>query len=98
MYRKRNDFFLWNGVVAASTPWIAGSDTLQGEPAALERAVLANGLDAIVGTGGRIAARAPDKRRKGHLVEPDKPYHDCAKALTEEFIQFPHSFQLPMSS
>ena len=88
-------FFLRDGVIAASAPRIAGDNTLQSEPATLERTVFADGFDAIVGTGGRVAARAPDERRQGHLVEFDKPYHDGRQTFAEEVIQFSHPFWFP---
>lgn len=88
-------FFLRHWIIATSTPWIAGSNSFQREPAALERPIFADGLDTIVGTGGRIAASAPDERRQRHLVESDEPYHNGGKTFTKDVIQFSHSFGFP---
>lgn len=88
-------FFLRHWVITASTPRMAGCDPFQREPAALERTMFSDSLDAIVGTGGRVAARTPDERRQRHLIEPDKPYHNGGKAFAKEVIQFSHSFGFP---
>ena len=52
---------LWNGIIAASAPRVAGENPLEGEPSALEEAVFLDGFNAIVGAGGRIAAAVADK-------------------------------------
>jgi len=57
-------------VISTAAPWVAREDTLEGEPAALEEAVFPNGLDAVVGARGRVAATSPDKGRQRDLIDP----------------------------
>lgn len=59
-------------VVATTTPRVTRQDALEGEPAAFEKAVLLNGLDAVVGTGRNIATALPDEGRQRHLIKPNQ--------------------------
>ena len=72
------DFFLRHGVIATAAPRIAGEHALDGQPATFERTVLANGLKAVIGAGGRIAAGASDKRRQCPLIQFDQTNHDSS--------------------
>ena len=59
-------------VVAAAAPRIARKDALDGEPTSLEEAVFLDGLDAVIGTSGRVATAFPNERRQCHLIEPNQ--------------------------
>ena len=59
-------------VVAAAAPRVAGEDTLEGEPAAFEEAVLLDGFDAVIRAGGRVATALPYPWRQRHLVDSDQ--------------------------
>ena len=51
---------------------IIPEDATDGEPAAAKEAVLAQGFERIVRTGGRVTALPPHVGRKENLVEPDQ--------------------------
>ena len=51
-----------DGVVAAAAPGVAREHPFQREPATLEGAVLADGLQAIIGAGGLVSALATNQR------------------------------------
>ena len=93
--KVKNVFFIffivsnWSGnrVVTATTPGVAGEDALEGEPAALEKAVFLDGLDAVVGAGGRIAAAVADEGRQRHLINPDQENQE----LSGQFCDASHS-------
>jgi len=51
---------------------MATADTLQGEPGAAQRTVLANCLGGILGTAWRKSAMIAEKRAEHQLVAPDQ--------------------------
>lgn len=53
---------LWYGVIATSAPGIAGEYPFQGKPSPFERAMFTDGLQAVIGAGGLIAALAAHQR------------------------------------
>ena len=87
MYRLGLGFFLRHRIIATTTPWIAGKHALESQPAAFERTMLANGLNAVIGAGGRIAAGASNERRQCPLIQFDETDHDsgeCFGNISEE--------------
>ena len=74
---------LWDWVIAATAPWVAGEDALEGEPAAFEEAVFLYRLDAIIGAGRRVATALPDKRRQSHLIKPDQQNQELGGQLED---------------
>ena len=72
-------------VVSASAPRVARQDALEREPAAFEEAVFLDGLDAIVGASGHIAAAFPDERRQCHLIEPNQQDQELSGQLGDVF-------------
>ena len=58
-------------VIAASSPWMAGQDPFDAEPATFQGAVLLYRFRCIVGTRGRIPALVTYQRRKCYLVHLD---------------------------
>jgi hypothetical protein len=57
---ERLDFplvnFLRHGIISASAPWMAAEDASDGEIEAFDGAVLAEGLEGVLGAGGRETA------------------------------------------
>ena len=53
------------------SPWMAGAEAAEGEPATFEGAVLADGLEAVGAAGGGKAAFGPEKRGYSTLVKAD---------------------------
>ena len=76
---------LWDRVIATAAPWVAGEDTLEGEPATLEEAIFLNRLDDVVGACGRIATAFPDKRRQSDLIEPYQQNQEFSRQLDDAF-------------
>jgi hypothetical protein len=52
----------WYRIISMASPGVATQDTPDGQVAAFERAILSDGLDTILATGRRIAARAGQVR------------------------------------
>ena len=71
-YKVRPSRALWDWVIAATTPRVARQNSPEGEPASLEEAVFSDGLDAVVGTGRRVATTLTDPRRQGELINPNQ--------------------------
>jgi len=65
-----------------AAPGMAGAEAAEGEPATLERAVLADGLEAIGAAGGGKPAFGPEKRGYGTLVKAD----DANEQYGEQFF------------
>ena len=72
------------GVIAAATPRVAGEDALEGKPTALEETVFLDGLDAVVGAGGRIATALPDERGQSHLIDADQQNEELSRQIEDE--------------
>lgn len=75
-----------------STPWVAGAETLYGEPTAFERAVLFYGFHAVDAAGGCVAAPHAKEWRDGPLVEADNACEQYGEQLTHlrkrDFYEF----------
>lgn len=80
-YQLTTDNCLWDWVVAAAAPGVAGEDTFEGEPAAFEEAVLLDGLDAVVGAGRNVATALPEPRRQRHLIDPNQQDQELSGQL-----------------
>lgn len=76
---------LWDWIIATATPWVARKDTFEGEPAAFEEAVFLDGFDAVVGTGGRIAAAVAYEGRQRHLIDADEQDQELSRQLGDAF-------------
>ena len=63
-------------VVPAAAPGVAAQDALDGQPAAFEHAVLLDGLDGVLRTGGHVAAARGDERRDADAVHVHRQQHD----------------------
>ena len=72
-------------VIATAAPRVAGEDAFEGEPAAFEKAVLLNRLDAVVGACGYVAAALPDERRQRHLINPNQEDQELGWQLGDAF-------------
>jgi hypothetical protein len=55
-----------------STPWVTAEDTLNGEVAAFDRAILGEGLDAILAAARCVATGTWCMRRYQQLIAPDQ--------------------------
>ena len=71
-------YCLWHRVIPAAAPRVARQDALEGEPAALEKAIFPDGLDAVVGAGRHITATLAQPRRQRHLIESDQEYQELS--------------------
>ena len=76
---------LRNWVVSTATPRIAREDTFESEPAAFEETVFLYGFDAVVGTGGRIAAAVAYEGRQRHLINADEQDQELSRQLGDAF-------------
>src|SRR5574340_325380 len=68
-------------IVAVAAAGAAAADALGGEPAALERAVLFDGLLAVFRAGRQIAALPPQPGRQRHLVDADRPDEESLREV-----------------
>ena len=71
--------FLGDGVVAGATEGVAAQDALEGEPAAAEWAVFADGFLGILRAGGGEAAGRRRQRRNAGAVECYQRQHQFGK-------------------
>ena len=76
---------LWHWVVSTTAPWVAGEDALEGEPATFEEAIFLNRLDAVVGTGGYVAAALSNEWRQRHLINPNQEDQELGGKLGNAF-------------
>ena len=67
-----------HGIVAMSAPGMAPRNTFHAKPDAFNDSPFFDGFDRIVRTAWRMAARCPEQRRKGPLVD--------ANGQNEEFL------------
>lgn len=64
---------LRHGVIAVTAPWMASEDAAQGQIEALERAMLSECLQGVLGTcRGETTGRAALQRRQTYLIETDQ--------------------------
>ena len=70
---------LRNWVIATTAPRVARQNTLEGEPSALEEAIFSDGLDAVVGTGRRVATALAEPGRQRNLIKPDEQDQEVSR-------------------
>ena len=64
----------WDGIITASSPGVAAENSADGKIQPLERSVLAEGLQGILGTSGRKTAAGWRERADAHLIELDQEH------------------------
>ena len=64
--------FLRYRIITASAPWVAAEDAPCGEDEALDGAVLAEGLEAVLGACGGESAAWGLEGGYAHLIESDE--------------------------
>lgn len=77
-----------NGVVAASSPWVATQQPTDGEVEPFERAMLLDGFDGVGRTGGGEPTGRGCQRRDGVSVEIDRQEQQLCEELPD------HAFSL----
>ena len=74
-----------DGVVAASSPWMAAQEPLQGKPESSCGAVLGDGFDGILAACGHIPARWREHWRYACAVEANGQDEQCGDELSHCF-------------
>ena len=72
--------FLWDGVIAVSSPRVTSEQAAHCQVESLERAMFSECLKSILGTSGGKAAARLLERREADLIESDKKdeWKDCS--------------------
>lgn len=87
-------------VVTASSPWIASEYSPYSEDESFERAVLAEGLQPVLGTCRSESAACRLEWRNAHLIESDENYKGKAQHFPDGcdcLIHLPSPFPPPFS-
>ena len=75
-----------DGIVAMAAPGMTAEDAAHSEIKPFDGAVFLNGLDSILRTGGREAARGGRQRADAALVESDGQDEELTKDLHDVFV------------